>query len=304
MSRTLRSCSSLAFRSQRSALSAASAPRVITHQPSRLTARPFTISRNVREAAGSTPLRASSSDTAKVSSQMRRFWKTVSLHSEDSHFEVKLDNRSLRTPEGTLLKVPKENRLLATLIVHEWNEQSRVIKSHALPMTSLAARSIDGFGDIDTRTKSIEEFLKYAETDTVCFHESDPKALVRLQGEHWDPLLDWVKERFGTRPNVAFDTLVIEQPAELISALRDHLVSLSPLRLSALEKCLHLTKSLYLSLALLEGHLSVEDAMHAAWVEQKSQIETWGEVEDSHDVGWAELGRELGAVRVAASSSV
>lgn len=66
---------------------------------------------------------------------MKRFWKVVSLHSEpSSHHEVRLDNRSLRTPEGQLLKVPWSNRLLATLVVHEWNEQSKVIKSHALPM--------------------------------------------------------------------------------------------------------------------------------------------------------------------------
>ena len=78
---------------------------------------------------------------------------------------------------------------------------------------------------------------------------------------------------------------------------------MSPLQLAALEKALHLTKSLYLSLALVEDHVTVEQAMEAAWVEQKSQIMTWGEVEDSHDVGWAELGTELGAVRVAAYST-
>lgn len=83
----------------------------------------------------STP--TSTSDTAKVSSQMKRFWKTVSLHTQPTHYEVKLDKRSLRTPNGTLLAIPKENRLLASLIVHEWNEQSRLIKSHALPMVSV-----------------------------------------------------------------------------------------------------------------------------------------------------------------------
>lgn len=142
--------------------------------------------------------------------------------------------------------------------------------------------------------------LKYANTDTVCFHESDPKALVRLQAQHWDPLLDWVSERFGTRPSVAFDTLSNSQPPQLIEALKAHLHELTPLELAALEKSLHLTKSIFLSLALLHGRLSVAEAMDAAWVETSAQIETWGEVEDSHDVAWAELGRELGAVRVAA----
>lgn len=135
------------------------------------------------------------------------------------------------------------------------------------------------------------------------FHESSPKALVRLQAEHWDPLLDWVSSRFGHRPSTAQDTLVINQPPELITSLRSHLQRLDALHLACLEKSLHLTKSLYLSLALLEGRLGVEEAMKAAWVETNAQVETWGEVEDSHDVGWAELGRELGAVRLAVVSS-
>lgn len=148
------------------------------------------------------------------------------------------------------------------------------------------------------------------------FHESEPKALVRLQSQHWDPLLDWVSSRFGVRPTVAHDTLVASQPAELIDALRAHLLSLSPLQLAALERALHLTKSIYLSLALVDAQasqakdgeaappgLDVEGAMHAAWVETRAQIETWGEVEDSHDVGWAELGRELGAVKMAVAAT-
>lgn len=145
--------------------------------------------------------------------------------------------------------------------------------------------------------------LKYAHTDALCFHESEPKALVRLQSQHWDPLLNWVQERFGQRPKVALDTFEASQSEVLIGELRRYLETLSPLRLAALEKSLHLTKSLYLSLALLEGRISVQEAMDAAWVETKAQIEAWGEVEGSHDVGWAELGRELGAVRLASVSS-
>lgn len=88
--------------------------------------------------ATSRPSASTASDTSKAAAQMRRFWKDVSLHTEheQGHHEVKLDKRSLRTPEGQLLKVPGENKLLASLIVHEWNEQNKVIKSHALPMVS------------------------------------------------------------------------------------------------------------------------------------------------------------------------
>jgi ATP synthase F1 complex assembly factor 2 len=47
---------------------------------------------------------------------------------------VTLDHRNLRTPGGTKLVVPKGQRLLATLIANEWENQDTVLKQHALPL--------------------------------------------------------------------------------------------------------------------------------------------------------------------------
>lgn len=44
---------------------------------------------------------------------------------------------------------------------------------------------------------------------------------------------------------------------------------------------MHFTKSFIISIALVKKHLSVEEASLAARVEVESQIERWGEVEDS-----------------------
>lgn len=40
------------------------------------------------------------------------------------------------------------------------------------------------------------------------------------------------------------------------------------------------TKSFLIALAVIDGHLSIEDASQAARVEVLSQIARWGEVED------------------------
>lgn len=47
---------------------------------------------------------------------------------------MQLDRRNLRTPAGKKLVIPKERRLLAALIAHEWDIQEEVLKQHALPM--------------------------------------------------------------------------------------------------------------------------------------------------------------------------
>lgn len=48
-----------------------------------------------------------------------------------------------------------------------------------------------------------------------------------------------------------------------------------------MERATYSSKSLIISLALVMGRLTVEEASLAASVEVDSQIERWGEVEDS-----------------------
>ncbi len=47
---------------------------------------------------------------------------------------VTLDHRKLKTPGGKVLTIPKDRRLLALLIAHEWENQDEVLKQHALPV--------------------------------------------------------------------------------------------------------------------------------------------------------------------------
>ena len=48
-----------------------------------------------------------------------------------------------------------------------------------------------------------------------------------------------------------------------------------------MERATYASKSFLVGLALVKGHIDVEQAAQAAHVEVNSQIERWGEVEDS-----------------------
>ena len=65
---------------------------------------------------------------------LTRFWKTVNLQERGDALSITLDSRSLKTPAGKPLLLPRSKRLAATLIVTEWENQRDVLKSHALPM--------------------------------------------------------------------------------------------------------------------------------------------------------------------------
>lgn len=70
---------------------------------------------------------------------MKRFWNTVGIDQRGDSLTVTLDDRALKTPSGNTLLLPPTKSLLAALIAAEWDNQEKLLKSHALPMVSFAA---------------------------------------------------------------------------------------------------------------------------------------------------------------------
>ncbi|KAG8954763.1 ATP synthase complex assembly protein atp12 [Tulasnella sp. 424] len=248
-----------------------------------------------RQAADGPPI----SQANRVEATMKRFWKKVdveqiSVDGQD-HLVVKLDKRSLKTPEGNVLTLPVSKRLAASLVAHEWEKQEKLIKPHALPMTSIVSRAIDGLRDPTTHAEVREALLKYLDTDTICFHEEHPPALVRLQAQHWEPLIERIEKEYGVKVNIIKTLFGAGQPPATRRILAAVIEDFDEWELAALERSVYATKSFLTGFALVKGHLSVDDLANVAQVEVLSQIETWGEVEDSHDVDYRDIRRQLGS---------
>ncbi|EJT49867.1 hypothetical protein A1Q1_01019 [Trichosporon asahii var. asahii CBS 2479] len=173
---------------------------------------------------------------------------------------VTLDHRNLKTPEGAKMVIPKERQLLAMMIAAEWENQDQVLKQYALPLTSLASRALDGMKDPKIKEGVIDALLAYLDTDTIC---------------------------------------VAEQTPETIAKFRNILEDMDPFQLAAMERAVYATKSFVIGLALVEGRITAHEAALASHVEVASQIERWGEVEDSHDVDYQDIRRALGSAAVA-----
>ncbi|KGB77504.1 ATP synthase mitochondrial F1 complex assembly factor 2 [Cryptococcus deuterogattii R265] len=234
--------------------------------------------------------------TNRAEHTLRRFWKTVNISSTLSDgFLINLDHRALKTPFGAKLEIPKERRLLAALIANEWENQDEVLKQHALPVTSLASRAIDGLSEGPTRPAVIEALLKYLETDTILYPDDAPAPLVRLQKEHWDPLRAWLKEDFGVELQLAQGFGAVKQTDDNVEKLKKVVEGMDGWELAAFERAVYATKSFVIALALCRGRLTAHEAAQASHVEVSSQIERWGEVEDTHDVDYQDIRRALGS---------
>ncbi|KIK97399.1 hypothetical protein PAXRUDRAFT_824945 [Paxillus rubicundulus Ve08.2h10] len=235
------------------------------------------------------------SETNRADKTLKRFWKTVGIDTRADGIAVTLDKRALKTPSGNTLLLPENKRVVATLIANEWENQTILLKPHALPLTSVASRAIDALRDEETRVEVRQALLNYLDTDTICFQHDDPESLVELQKKHWDPLLEWARTTFDIEINVHRSVLFHSQPERTRQALDSVLAQMDPWEMAAMERATYVTKSFLISLALVKRHLTTEQAAQAAQVEVASQIERWGEVEDSHDVDYHDVRRQLGS---------
>ncbi|KAF8162947.1 hypothetical protein B0H34DRAFT_780805 [Crassisporium funariophilum] len=241
-------------------------------------------------------------DTNRAEATQRRFWKDVGIERRGDSLTVTLDKRALKTPAGKTLLLPLNKSLPATLIAAEWDHQEILLKPHALPMTSIVSRAVDALRDDNTRAEVREALLKYLDTDTVCFFHNNPEPLERLQSEHWTPLLEWAREKFDVQIDISSSILSATQPQDTKEKIRKVLESFDHWEMAAMERATYASKSLIIALALVKNHLTVEQAALAATVELNSQIERWGEVEDTHDVDYHDVRRQLGSAACLLSS--
>ncbi|KAK2460595.1 hypothetical protein APHAL10511_007065 [Amanita phalloides] len=235
-------------------------------------------------------------ETNRPETTSKRFWKEVGIEKHGESFAVTLDKRPLKTPSGNALLLPRNKTLVASLIATEWDNQEKMIKPHALPLTSLAARAIDAFKEKETRTDIHASLLRYLDTDTICFYQDHPSHLVDLQTKHWDPLHEWMQKTYDVKIQNTNSIIFNSQSDETKQKLRKVLEGLDQWELAAMERATMTTKSFIIALALVKRYIGPEEASSAAHVEVNSQIERWGEVEDTHDVDYHDVRRQLGSV--------
>ncbi|KAK4058789.1 ATP synthase mitochondrial F1 complex assembly factor 2 [Microbotryomycetes sp. JL221] len=261
-----------------------------------------TTTRSLTTCATRLAVATSDTQTNRAEKMMRRFWKQVAIDTKpDGTYAVLLDKRTLKTPGGKLLSLPKEQLPIAVLIADEWENQLEVLKPHTLPMTSIYSRAIDGLSDESTRKSVVEYLLKYLDTDTICFHEEFPQTLVKLQDDHWKPLIAWIEQTYDVKIKVYDGILGTRQSDATVVKLGAVVGAYDQFKLAAFERAVLASKSYLIALGLVEGFLSVEQAAMAAHVEVQSQIDKWGEVEDTHDVDHQDVRVRLGSAAMLVS---
>ena len=217
----------------------------------------------------------------------------------------------------------------------------QALKSHLIPLTSLAARAADiaredASGETTTRDQIIKTAMRYLDTDTLlCWEpERESHSLDRkeTEGEEKIESLREIQMRVAKdimsflstkvwpgleiKPILVTNSILpVSQPPATKNSIRTWVSELAPHDLAGLERGILASKSLLVAVRLLVEwsenfrHLQrsetkkfgLDEAAEASTLEVKWQTDMWGEVEDTHDVDKEDVKRQLGSVVILVS---
>lgn len=203
----------------------------------------------------------------------KRFYERVSVEAEEGGFAVHLDGKTLRTPAKKPLILPC--RPLADALAAEWQAQGEDIVPATMPLMQLVSTAIDRI--VPHRNAVMDEMMRYAETDLLCYRAGHPAELTELQARRWQPLLDWAADQLGAQMVVTEGLMAVPQPTRALLVLRQHLEGLTLWQLTAAQSLTAACGSLVLALATTSGRVAGEVAWELALLDELYQNERWGE---------------------------
>jgi len=204
---------------------------------------------------------------------MKRFYKKAETISAAGGHGVNLDGRLVKTPGKHDLIVPSLS--LAAAVAAEWDAQQGEILRERMPLTRLAATTIDR--NSTQREAIVRQVAHYAGTDLVCYRATHPPALAARQQAVWQPMIDWAVERYDAPLTVTTGVIPASQPAASLAAFTIAVAGHDDFSLTALHTATAACGSLVIALALLEGRLDAVEAFAASQLDESFQIEAWGE---------------------------
>jgi len=203
----------------------------------------------------------------------KRFYEDAKAVAAEGGHGVALDGKPLRTPAGKPLVVP--GAALAAALAGEWAGQGKEIDRETMPLTRLACSALDLVPA--RRAEIVAGVAAYAETDLVCYRVDEPPTLARRQEACWQPLVAWAAERYDARLAVTTAITPIAQAKEAVAALRAAVAAEDDFALAGLSTVAKTFGSVVIALALRERRLDAHAAADASLVDERYQIERWGE---------------------------
>ena len=157
----------------------------------------------------------------------------------------------------------------------EWNGVGEKIDPRDMPLTGFANAAIDRIGP--AKEDFASGIARYGESDLTCYRAEGPDALVRVQREEWDALLEWARRRYDVDFALCAGVMHVEQPADTVRKLNHEVMTLDAFQLAGLSPMVTIGGSLIAALAVYEEMIPAEAAWEAVSLDDRWQLEQWGD---------------------------
>lgn len=247
---------------------------------------------------------SSQSEVTKDLASLSRFWEKITVENTPTSRQVCLGKKPMKTPEGNTMSIPLHKpAVLASLIAQEWQVLSQLkLKSHMVPLTSLAGRSIDMTPE--ERERVTQKLLPYLDTDTLVVLSPSRDCngeLRKAQLELYPSVLDDACNVWGLKSS-ALNVLDTEntffgnyQSEETKKSVLNWIRTLDNWQFASLERATTAARSLIIAMNTVLHLRPVSELAKLSSLDVIHQTAVWGEVEDTHDVEREDLHRLLGA---------
>lgn len=202
----------------------------------------------------------------------KRFWKDVSVHSEASGFGIYLDDKQLKTPLKASMLAP--TMAVAKGIAAEWEAVEEKINPLEMHLTRCANATLDKV--VVDHAAVAAMLAEYGATDLLCYRADGPTELVERQAKAWDPLLEWMGQKYDVTLIATTGIMHIHQPSDGQDKLRAIVSAYDPWRLTALHDLVTISGSLVLGLAVATKRLSADVVWPLSRLDEAWQEEQWG----------------------------
>lgn len=201
------------------------------------------------------------------------------VQSKKGKYLLTINNKSLKTPDGNIIELPSMK--LAKILLKDYESSFKSKPLNIVRPIKITNTAIDKIKP--NNIFYINEITDNLNNDMICYFANSPVELVDLQNKDWIPLINYMKSSYNIELIYTSKLFSINQKPDSLLKLKNILNEINIFKLSAIYTLSQITKSIIISLALVNNKISAKKAFENSNLEELYQISKWGKDEEAFD---------------------
>ena len=201
------------------------------------------------------------------------------VQSKKGKYLLTINNKSLKTPDGNTIELPSMK--LAKILLKDYESSFKSKPLNIVRPIKITNTAIDKIKP--NNIFYINEITDNLNNDMICYFANSPVELVDLQNKDWLPLINYMKSSYNIELIYTSKLFSINQKPDSLLKLKNILNEINIFKLSAIYTLSQITKSIIISLALVNNKISAKKAFENSNLEELYQISKWGKDEEAFD---------------------